>query len=179
MTGKNEKRSNGNLKSALICVSVFCLMFGLAYAFVPLYNLFCKSLGIDGTTQVATAAPDKILDRKIKVVFTATTDKNLPWTFEPMQKSMTVRIGETGLAYYRAKNLSDKPVTGMAVYNVQPDKTGVYFNKIHCFCFDTQTLQPGQAVEMPLTFFIDPKMDQDKNADDIKEIALSYIFYAQ
>ncbi len=179
MDDKNSKAEKSKLKTAFICAASFFLMFGLAYAFVPLYNLFCKQLGIDGTPQVALKAPERILERTLKVNFLSTIDKNLDWEFEPEQTSMTVRLGETALAFYRAKNRSDKPVKAMAVYNVQPDKTGVYFNKIHCFCFDEQILQPGQEVSMPVTFFIDPAMDQDPNANDITEITLSYIFYAR
>lgn len=163
-------------KTAIICGIVFLAMFVLAYAFSPLYSLFCKVTGFDGTTQVAESAPHRILDRKVQITFTSTTAKDLMWEFKPLQKTMTVRIGEVGLAYFKAKNLSDKPITGMALYNVTPNKAGGFFNKIHCFCFDLQTLQAGEEREMPVTFFIDPKMADEPLMDDVTQISLNYTF---
>ena len=165
-----------NLKTAILCFAGFAFMLGVAYMFPPLYTLFCKVTGFDGTTQVAFEAPKRVLDREIEVIFTATTHKDLPWEFEPKQTTMTVKVGEVALAFYRAKNISDKPVKGMAVYNVNPNKMGGYFNKIHCFCFDEQILQPGQEMDMPVTFFIDPDMDKEILLKDIDQIALNYIF---
>ena len=168
-----------NTKTALISLTAIFVMLGVAYLFPPLYDLFCRVTGFDGTTQVAEQAPRKILDQKIEVIFTATTHPDLPWEFKPKQPSMMVRIGEVGLAFYRAKNISDKPVTGMALYNVSPNKMGAYFNKIHCFCFEQQLLMPGQEVDMPVTFFIDPEMVEDSETQEVRQIALNYIFQAQ
>lgn len=163
-------------RTALACAIILSTMLGVAYLFPPLYSLFCKATGFDGTTQVATTAPTKILDRKVEVIFTSTIDKNLPWEFKPLQKSMTVRLGEVGLAFFKVKNLTDKPIKGMALYNVTPNKVGGYFTKIHCFCFNQQTLQPHQEMDLPVTFFLDPKMNDDKNLDEITQVNLNYIF---
>ncbi|MEM6603725.1 MAG: cytochrome c oxidase assembly protein [Pseudomonadota bacterium] len=165
-----------NLNVALFCFALFAAMLGLAYMFPPLYALFCKVTGFDGTTQTANFAPQKVLERRMEVLFTATTHPDLPWRFEPVQKSMTVRVGETALAFYRAKNISKVPVKGMAVYNVSPNKMGGYFNKIHCFCFEEQMLQPGQEVDMPVTFFIDPAIDEEPLMNEVGQVALNYIF---
>ena len=170
MMNKNVRKTAG------ICVFVCAAMLGLAYLFVPLYNLFCKVTGFDGTTQVATQAPMEIIDRKIEVIFTSTIDPKLPWEFKPLQNSMTLRVGEVGLAFFKVKNLSDKPITGMALYNVSPNKMGAYFTKIQCFCFNQQTLLPHQEMDMPVTFFIDPKMDKEKSLDEISQVVLSYTF---
>ncbi|MFT6071550.1 MAG: cytochrome c oxidase assembly protein subunit 11 [Alphaproteobacteria bacterium] len=151
----------------------------VSYASVPLYNLFCRTTGYGGTTQEAVSTPDKIYDREIRVTFTASTDEKLPWEFEPVQNNVTVRVGEVGLAHYRAKNLDNENITGMAVYNVTPEKAGIYFQKVHCFCFDQQTLTAGQEMPMPVTFFIDPEIMNDASMNDVEEINLNYIFYAQ
>jgi cytochrome c oxidase assembly protein subunit 11 len=152
-------------------------MLVLSYAFVPIYNYVCKVTGIDGTPKIATTVPDKIYNRKIRVTFDATTDKNLNWKFHPKQKDITVKVGEQTIIFYEAENLSDKPITGMATFNVQPDKMGYYFNKIACFCFEKQTLKPKQRIDMPVTFFIDPEIMKDKNLQDVTEVTLSYTFY--
>ena len=152
-------------------------MVGLSYAAVPLYDLFCRVTGYGGTPQVADAAPDRVLDREIRIRFMAETDRELPWEFKPEQREVTMRVGESGLAFYLAENRSDRPVTGMAAYNVLPPKAGIYFNKIQCFCFDEQTLAPGQAVSMPVYFFVDPAIDDDPNLDEVRTITLSYTFF--
>jgi len=170
---------NQNRKTLLICISIFLFMVMVSYAAVPLYNLFCRTTGYGGTTQKAITLPKKISERKMRISFTASTDPDLPWEFEPSQNDITIRIGEVGLAHYRAKNLSQNNITGMAVYNVTPEKAGIYFQKIHCFCFDQQTLKAGQDVPMPVTFFIDPAILDDPNMKDVEEINLNYIFYAQ
>lgn len=170
---------NSNKKTLLICISVFIFMVMVSYAAVPLYTLFCKTTGYGGTTQTADIAPKKILNRTIRVTFTASVDKDLPWEFKPMQNDVTVRVGEVGLAYYHAKNLSKNDITGMAVYNVTPEKAGIYFQKIECFCFNEQKLEAGAEMPMPLTFFLDPALADDKAMNDVKEINLNYVFFKQ
>ncbi len=158
-------------------VGVVFGMVGLSYAAVPLYDLFCRVTGYGGTTQVAEAAPDRVLEREIRIRFMAETDRGLPWEFSPERREMTLRVGESGLAFYLAENTSDRPISGMAAYNVLPPKAGVYFNKIQCFCFDEQTLAPGQTVSMPVFFFVDPAIDDDPNLDEVQTITLSYTFF--
>ncbi|WP_395663237.1 cytochrome c oxidase assembly protein [Aestuariivirga sp.] len=166
-----------NLRVALIAGSVAVGMVGLSYAAVPLYRLFCQVTGFGGTTQRADAAPEKATDSPVSVRFDANTSGNLAWSFHAVQTQMTVKVGEQNMAYYKATNISDKPVTGTAVFNVTPVQAGVYFNKIQCFCFTEQTLQPGESIEMPVSFFVDPDMLEDPDAAGIKEITLSYTFY--
>lgn len=163
--------------TAFALTGVVAGMLGMSYAAVPLYRLFCQVTGYGGTTQVATEAPREVLDRTITVRFNADVATGLPWKFEPVQRDMTVKVGETGLAYYRAQNLTDRPIVGMATFNVTPDKAGQYFNKIHCFCFDQQRLEPGQSVDMPVTFFVDPSMAKDRGMNDVYYITLSYTFF--
>jgi cytochrome c oxidase assembly protein subunit 11 len=167
-------------RNRLVMVSLFGLvagMVGLAYASVPLYDLFCKVTGFGGTTQRAEVAPTTILDRKITVRFNADVDNKLPWAFRPEQKEITLKLGETGLAAYRAENRTANATVGTASFNVTPDKAGQYFNKIECFCFTEQVLQGGQAVDMPVAFFVDPAMAQDRNMEDVTTITLSYTFF--
>jgi len=166
-----------NLRVALIAGSVAAGMVGLSYAAVPLYRLFCQVTGFGGTTQRADVAPEKATDSPVSVRFDANTSGNLAWSFHAVQTQMTVKVGEQNMAYYKATNISDKPVTGTAVFNVTPVQAGVYFNKIQCFCFTEQTLQPGESIEMPVSFFVDPDMLEDPDAAGIKEITLSYTFY--
>ena len=166
-----------NLRTAAIAAGVAVGMVGLSYAAVPLYQLFCQVTGFGGTTQRAEAAPATSSDQTVSVRFDANTSANLHWSFHAVQTSMTVKVGEQNMAYYRATNTSDKPVTGSAVFNVTPVQAGVYFNKIQCFCFTEQTLQPGESIEMPVSYFVDPDMLEDPDAAGIKEITLSYTFY--
>ncbi len=160
---------------ALFGVTVF--MLGMAYAAVPLYDLFCRVTGFGGTPQTAEAGADRVLDRTIRVRFDASTARDMPWEFEPVQNEMEIRIGETGLAYYRAHNPTERPITGTATYNVAPYSTGGYFSKIECFCFTEQTLAPGQSMDMPVTFYIDPEIVEDAEAGRVPVITLSYTFY--
>jgi len=148
----NEPGANQNRKTAIMAAGVVIVMVGLSFAAVPAYRAFCQATGFDGTTQRADKPADTVLDRKITVRFDATVNEGLPWTFKPEQVGQTLRIGETGLAFYHAVNLTDAPVTGRATFNVQPAKAGIYFKKIECFCFTEQTLQPGESVSMPVTF---------------------------
>jgi cytochrome c oxidase assembly protein subunit 11 len=152
-------------------------MVGLAYASVPLYELFCKVTGFAGTPQVASAAPGRVLDRSVSVRFDANRDGNLPWKFEPMQREVAAKLGEEKLVFYRATNLSQRPIVGTATYNVTPDIAGPWFNKIQCFCFTEQLLMPGESVEMPVTFFVDPDMAKDRKYDKVTTITLSYTFF--
>jgi cytochrome c oxidase assembly protein subunit 11 len=166
-----------NTRTAVVCLSIFAGMIGLTYASVPLYRLFCQVTGYGGTTQRAETAPEEVLDRKMTVQFDANISDGLAWRFEPVQRDMTVKVGETNMAYYRATNITNKPVTGQAVFNVSPAEAGLYFNKIACFCFTEQTLQPGESVEMPVQFFIDPSIADEPDLYKLKMLTLSYTFY--
>ena len=158
-------------------VSVVLGMGALAWASVPLYDLFCRVTGYGGTTQEASAASDVVLDRKVTVRFDASTSAGMPWKFKAATNTMEVRIGETGLAYYEAHNPTDRPITGTASFNVTPLSMGIYFSKIDCFCFTEQTMQPGETVMMPVTFFVDPEMVEDGETAKIHTITLSYTFF--
>ncbi|PIW31944.1 MAG: cytochrome c oxidase assembly protein [Rhodobacterales bacterium CG15_BIG_FIL_POST_REV_8_21_14_020_59_13] len=170
---------NKNTRLLVTLSGVVVAMVGAAYAAVPLYNLFCQVTGYGGTTQVATAEAGSVLERTVEIRFDSSLERGLPWTFEPVQLSMVVHVGETALAFYRATNNSDHPVTGMASYNVTPFKAAPYFSKLECFCFTEQTLQPGESVEMPVLFFVDPLMDEERRLDDVRTITLSYTFFEQ
>ena len=152
-------------------------MVALSYASVPLYRAFCQATGWGGTPQRAAGATGVTLDREITVRFDATTDPHLPWTFKPEQVSQTLRVGEAGLAFYEAVNLSGKPVSGRATFNVSPSKAGIYFKKIECFCFTEQTLAGREKASMPVSYFIDPKIADDRNLDDVHTITLAYTFF--
>lgn len=162
---------------ALACVAALACMGALSYAAVPLYRMFCQVTGYAGTTQRAVKAPDKILDRMITVRFDANVAPGMGWTFEPVQRTVNVRIGETSLAFYRATNTTSTAITGAASFNVSPDSAGRYFNKIACFCFTEQTLGPGETIDMPVSFFVDPSIVDSESARSIREITLSYTFY--
>jgi cytochrome c oxidase assembly protein subunit 11 len=153
------------------------LMVGLAYASVPLYDLFCRVTGFGGTTQEADAAPGAVEGRMITVRFNADINNGLPWKFQPEQREVTVPIGEETLIAYEAKNLAARTTTGTALFNVTPLKAGKYFSKIACFCFDEQSLEPGQEVSMPVTFFVDPAILEDRLTQDVNTITLSYTFF--
>lgn len=158
-------------------VAVVVLMGGLGFASVPLYNLFCRVTGFGGTTSVAEQGSDVILDRTILIRFDASLDENMPWEFEAPAEPMEIRIGETGMAFYTAYNPTDRPVAGTASYNVTPYVAGGYFTKIACFCFTEQILGPGERVEMPVTFYVDPEIMDDPEASLLHAITLSYTFY--
>jgi cytochrome c oxidase assembly protein subunit 11 len=172
-----DKTKARNKRVLLSCVAIVGGMIGLSYASVPLYALFCQVTGYGGTTQVATDAPRDVSEKTIKIRFNADVNSRLPWQFKPEQREITVKLGEDNLAYYMAENLSVKPITGQALYNVTPLKAGQYFSKIACFCFDEQTLEPGQRVDMPVSFYVDPAIAEDPNTRDVKTITLSYTFY--
>ncbi len=159
------------------CLAFVGGMVGMAYAAVPLYDMFCRVTGYNGTTQRVEQASDVILDEKVKVTFDANTSGGLPWEFKPVQRDIDIRIGETVQVMYKAKNLSSKPMTGQATFNVTPMQAGAYFNKVQCFCFTETTLQPGEEMEMPVVFFVDPDMVKAVETKDIKTLTLSYTFY--
>lgn len=167
-------------KNTKTLTGILCLvaaMIGLAFASVPLYDLFCRVTGFGGTTQRAASAPGIVLEREIIVKFNADTSPGLPWRFKPEQHEMIVKIGQQGLASYLAENKLGTPTAGTAIYNVTPAKAGQYFHKIQCFCFDEQTLNPGQVMHMPVVFYVDPALAEDRNLDDLKTITLSYTFF--
>lgn len=164
-------------KTAAWLVAVACTMLGLSFAAVPFYDWFCRVTGFGGTTGVAAAAPDQILDQTVLIRFDASTAIDMPWEFKPQQHTMTVRLGENGLAFYEAYNPTSRPIAGTASYNVAPDQAGGYFIKIECFCFTEQVLQPGERVVMPVSFYVDPTMLDNAEAAGIPEITLSYTFH--
>ena len=180
MTGMDKTRAEAlkrrNRRMGIGVASVAAGMVGLSFAAVPLYDLFCRVTGYNGTVQRGLAAPGAT-DRTITVRFAAQTDRNLPWRFQAEQASMNVRLGEEGLAFYTAANRAETPVTGVSVYNVTPEKVGRYFHKVACFCFDEQTLTPGQRVDMPVSFWVDPRIAEDPNTRDVTTITLSYTFF--
>lgn len=162
---------------ALICVAVVGLMVGAAYAAVPLYDLFCRVTGYGGTTSQSDVEADVILDRDVTVRFDSNVATGLNWRFKPVQGPVTLKVGETGLAFYQATNLSDRPIKGTATFNVTPQKAGSYFVKIDCFCFTEQLIEPGQTIDMPVTFYVDPAIDEEDNLKDVETITLSYTFF--
>jgi cytochrome c oxidase assembly protein subunit 11 len=173
----NVAASSANRKVVASCIAALAVMTGVTAASPTLYKIFCQVTGYGGTTQRAIAPSTQILDRTISVRFDANVSPHLAWKFEPVQATLDVKLGENALAFFRATNLSDKPLTGTAAFNVAPDTMGLYFNKIECFCFKEQTLQPGQSVEMPVTFFVDPKMLEDRDTLGLGNVTLSYVFY--
>lgn len=172
-----QPHTGKNLRLALILGGMVLTMVGAAYAAVPIYQLFCQVTGFGGTTQVSTGNAKGIIDRVMTVRFDSNVGSDLAWRVKPAAP-VTDKIGTIETVNYIAKNLSDKPVTGQAVFNVVPEQTGIYFNKIECFCFTEQTLQPGEEVEMPVTFFVDPDLAENGDLDTIRNITLSYTFYA-
>ncbi|AWK85597.1 cytochrome c oxidase assembly protein [Azospirillum thermophilum] len=173
----NDQTRRRNRIVLVSLLGIVAGMVGLAYASVPLYSLFCRVTGFGGTTQRAEAAPGRVLDRKVTVRFNADVNGGLSWGFRPEQREVTLKLGEMGFAAYQAENRGSRPTVGTAVFNVTPDKAGAYFNKIQCFCFTEQVLQPGQSVDMPVAFFVDPAMNDDPNMEDVTTITLSYTFF--
>lgn len=169
-----------NRRTALIAASGALAMLGLGYAAVPLYDLFCRVTGYGGTTQVASAAQAagvQVLGQTISVRFDANVEAGMPWKFSPQQVTQDLPIGARKMAFYKAQNLSDRPITGVASFNVEPARAGIYFNKVQCFCFNEQTLQPGQSVDMPVIYFVDPAILKDPETANIEQITLSYTFH--
>lgn len=167
-----------NKKLGVIMLGAAVGMLGMAYAAVPLYDLFCKVTGYGGTTQQVELASNEVIDRDMRVRFVANTHRDMPWEFTPVQNKQTLKIGSQNLAYYEAYNPTNYPIVGRATYNVAPHKAGSYFTKIDCFCFTEQILQPGERVVMPVVYYIDPEIDQDINLDEVTEVTLSYTFFS-
>ncbi|WP_111430458.1 cytochrome c oxidase assembly protein [Rhodobacteraceae bacterium DSL-40] len=163
-----------NRRTALWLLLIVPVMLGGSYAAVPLYNLFCKVTGYGGTTSVADGPSSRMLDQLITVRFDANTAPGMPWEFRPVQRTMKVRLGETALAFYEAYNPTDEPIAGTASYNVSPYAAGAFFDKIACFCFSMQILQPGERIEMPVSFYVDPDMLTDREGRYVNDVTLSY-----
>jgi cytochrome c oxidase assembly protein subunit 11 len=176
LTAPSDPRRKGVRRTALISGAAAVSMVGAAFAAVPLYKRFCEVTGYDGTVTKADARPTVILDKTVMVRFD-TNVRGLNWDFKADQLSQTVNIGKTGLAFFHVTNHSNTPVTGHAAYNVVPDVAGRYFHKLECFCFTDQTLQPGQSMDFPVVYFVDPAYATDPEAKDGKDITLSYTFF--
>lgn len=174
MSDPNTKRK---LWTAGIAAAAVLGMTGMAFAAVPLYRAFCQITGYGGTTQEATAAPDHVLERRIEVRFDANTAPDLPVEFAPKQNHETLRIGETGLAFYTIRNLSDQPIVARASYNVTPHVAGQYFAKLECFCFQDRTLAPGESADLPVVFFVDPEIVNDPDTREVSTLTLSYTYF--
>ncbi len=168
-----------NRRLAVTLACVVAGMVGLSFAAVPLYQLFCQVTGFGGTTQVAEAAPGAAGERVFKVRFNADVNRDLPWRFRPRVREMTLKVGEPGLAFYDATNLSARRVVGTSTFNVTPLKAGQYFSKVECFCFTEQPLEPGESAELGVSFFVDPAILDDPNLDEVAAITLSYTFFRQ
>lgn len=175
-----EPLVNGNRNRVVLfsCAAVVAGMTAMSYAAVPLYDLFCRVTGYGGTTQQAAEASDVIVDRMVRIRFDASVNSSLDWHFTPVQREISMKIGESAVAFYRARNTAETTNIGTATFNVTPMKVGKYFNKIECFCFTEQQLEPGRSVDMPVTFYVDPEIVNDPNLDDVKTITLSYTFFA-
>lgn len=172
-----KKPVDPKTRTALQATAVVVFMGALAWASVPLYDWFCRVTGYGGATNVAEAGSSEILDQTIKIKFDASLERGMPWEFKPMQLEVELRIGEEGLAFYEAYNPTDRPIAGTASYNVAPFSAGLYFSKIACFCFEEQLLMPGERVQMPVSFFVDPDIVNDADAKHLKHITLSYTFH--
>lgn len=172
------KRGRRNGVTALIAGAVGVGMVGMAFAAVPLYQLFCQVTGFAGTTQRADDVASEVLDRTVMVQFDANVSEDLGWDFRPRDRRVTVNVGEPIEIVYLATNTTDHVTTGTASFNVTPETTGGYFMKVACFCFTEQTLQPGETVEMPVLFYVDPSIAEDRNLDYVDTITLSYTFFA-
>lgn len=176
LTPTSDRQRKGARRTALISAAVAFGMVGAAFAAVPLYKRFCEATGYDGTVRKAEAKPGVVLDKTVQVRFD-TNVRGLDWDFKADQLSQTVKIGATGLAFFHVTNRSSKPVTGHAAYNVAPEAAGKHFQKLECFCFTDQTLQPGQSMDFPVVYFVDPAYAADPDAMNGQEITLSYTFF--
>ena len=169
-------RMSGKARTALFAVLGICFMSGLGWASIPLYRMFCAATGLNGTTQRGLVAPGAV-SQQIRIDFDTNVAPGMKWKFEPENPSDTVDIGARDMAFFKATNLSDHPITGTATFNVTPSQAGKYFTKIQCFCFTEQTLKPGETARMPVIFFVDPKILKDPDANTVQTITLSYTFY--
>ncbi|MDB5369010.1 MAG: Cytochrome c oxidase assembly protein CtaG [Roseomonas sp.] len=172
----DQNLARRNRRTAAVAGGVVATMVGLAFASVPLYAIFCAVTGYNGTPMIGGAAPGAT-SRQVTVRFNANVNPGLPWRFAPSQGPAKLALGEEGMAFYSAQNLADTPVTGIATYNVTPEVAGAYFHKVACFCFDEQTLAPGQQVEMPIAFWVDPKIAEDPNTRGINTITINYTYF--
>jgi len=166
-----------NMRVLVLCLGALVVMTGLTAASVPLYRLFCQITGFGGTTQVASAAPEVVLDREVTVRFDTNVSSGMAWDFSADQLSQTLHIGEVGLAFFTATNPTSYATSGAATFNVTPLEAGLYFSKIQCFCFNEQTLEPGETVQMPVYYYVDPDITERANLDDVTTITLSYTFF--
>jgi cytochrome c oxidase assembly protein subunit 11 len=181
-TSAKEEMSAKNQRTFVYASSIIAGVLGLAYAAVPLYKVFCQATGFGGEVKRADIEKFEKMTpsttgRLLKITFNADTSDTMPWSFKPSQRYVEVHPGETALAFFRAKNNTDKPVTGVATYNVTPMRAGVYFNKIQCFCFEEQRLKPREEVDMPVFFYVDPEMEDDPHMDGVRTLTLSYTFF--
>lgn len=166
-----------NRNTSFIFAGLAAGMLGLAFASVPLYDMYCRATGLGGTTQRADAGTGRVVDRMVTVRFNSDVAPDFPWSFQPVVREISFKAGETELAYFRATNLSDRPLVGTATFNVTPDRAGRYFVKIECFCFTEQRLLPGESALLPVTFFVDPSIADARTMDDVSTITLSYTFF--
>lgn len=178
----DENRTRRRKRNRYVLLGLFGVILGMngfAYATVPAYRAFCQKFGFAGTPLVEASAPEagEIIDRPVTVRFNSDIEPALDWRFKPVQRTVSMKVGETGLAFFEASNRHAEPVTGTATFNVTPLKAAPYFVKIECFCFTQQTLDPGQTVQMPVTFFVDPAISEDPNLDDVTTVTLSYTFF--
>ena len=172
-----RRRSTRDAVVAFACGGFVAVMVGVSFAAVPLYAWFCRATGFGGTTQVAKTAPNQISGRVITVRFDSNVAPGLPWSFEPERRTIDVRLGEVVTVYYAVRNESARATTGQAGYNVTPPTVGAYFEKINCFCFTQQTLQPGEKRDMAVVFYVDAKLAKDAEQDAVNNITLSYTFF--
>jgi len=173
----DKKPAQRNLLIATACGAFVAGMVGAAYAAVPLYNWFCRTTGFGGTPLVASAGPGQVLGRTLAIRFDSNVTAGLPWTFEPEQNVVTVRVGEVTTVHYKVVNQAARVISAQASYNVSPPQVGAYFTKINCFCFTQQTMQPGETREMTVVFYVDPSIVNDRDQDSLNTITLSYTFY--
>jgi cytochrome c oxidase assembly protein subunit 11 len=173
----HRKPRSRDVLVAFLCGAFVAMMLGVSFAAVPLYSWFCRTTGFGGTTQVAKALPTRELARKITVRFDSNVAEGLPWSFEPERRTIDVRLGQVVTIYYKVTNQSARVTVGQAGYNVGPPRVGIYFEKINCFCFTTQTMKPGESRDMAVVFYVDPKLAQDSEQNNVSTITLSYTFY--
>lgn len=165
-------------RTGVLCAGLVAGMVGLAYAAVPFYNLFCQATGFDGTPLVGSKAPERVLDRTLTVRLDANVAPGLNWRFTPETPEITAKVGETKTVFFKVRNAGPTPTAGVATYNVQPGQIGAYFVKLECFCFSEQTLHPGENVEFPVVFYIDPAIEKEADLKTLSSITLSYTYFA-
>jgi cytochrome c oxidase assembly protein subunit 11 len=173
----HRRRRSRDFLVAFLCGGFVAMMVGVSFAAVPLYSWFCRTTGFGGTTQIATALPTRELARKITIRFDSNVAEGLPWSFEPERRTIDVRLGQVVTVYYKVTNQAARVTVGQAGYNVSPPTAGIYFEKINCFCFTTQTMKPGESRDMPVVFYVDPKLAKDSEQKYANTITLSYTFY--